>query len=52
MDKYSQSEGLQGFFEQMGVPEHEENAIDRSLTPEIINKVLTTAADYDMIIRA
>lgn len=43
--------GFRNFFEQLGVPEHEENAINKSLAPEIINKVMTTAAEFDMIIK-
>ena len=43
--------GFRIFFEQIGVPESEENAIDKSLAPEIIDKVITTAAEYDMIIK-
>ena len=43
--------GFRNFFEQIGVPESEENAIDKSLAPEIIDKVITTAAEYDMIIK-
>lgn len=42
--------GFRNFFEQIGVPENEENATDKSLAPEIINKVMTTAAEFDMII--
>lgn len=43
--------GFRDFFEQMGVPENEENAVEKSVAPEIINKVMATAADYDMIIK-
>lgn len=43
--------GFREFFEQMGVAETEENAIEKSLAPEIINKVIETAAEYDMIIK-
>ncbi len=43
--------GFRTFFEQLGIPESEENATEKSLAPEIINKVITTAADYDMIIK-
>lgn len=43
--------GFRDFFEQLGVPENEENAIDKSIAPEIINKVMTTAAEFDMIIK-
>ncbi|UWX56669.1 cupin domain-containing protein [Maribacter litopenaei] len=43
--------GFRDFFEQLGVPENEENAVEKSVAPEIINKVMATAADYDMIIK-
>jgi len=43
--------GFRSFFEDMGVSETEENAIEKSLAPEIINKVMATAANYDMIIK-
>ena len=43
--------GFRNFFEQFGIPENEENATDKSLAPEIINKVMTTAAEFDMIIK-
>jgi hypothetical protein len=43
--------GFRDFFEQMGVPENEENAIEKSLAPEIINKVMATASEFDMIIK-
>ena len=44
--------GFREFFEQMGVPESEENAVEKSVAPEIINKVITTAAEFDMIIKS
>ncbi len=43
--------GFRDFFEQMGIPENEENASDKSLASEIIDKVIATAAEYDMIIK-
>lgn len=43
--------GFRTFFEQMGVPEDEENAIEKSIAPEIIEKVMESASDYDMIIK-
>lgn len=43
--------GFRSFFEKFGVSENEENAVERSIAPEVINKVMTTAADYDMIIK-
>ena len=42
--------GLYKFFETFGVPTEEENAASKSLHPEIIQKVLATAADFDMTI--
>lgn len=43
--------GFRSFFEQMGIPETEENAIGKSISQEIINKVMATAAEFDMIIK-
>ncbi|EAZ80474.1 cupin domain-containing protein [Algoriphagus machipongonensis] len=43
--------GFRSFFDQMGIPENEENAIEKSVAPEIIGKVMSTAAQYDMIIK-
>ena len=43
--------GFRDFFELMGVPESEKNAQDRSVAPEIIQKVISTAGDFDMIIK-
>ena len=43
--------GFREFFEDLGVDENEQNAIEKSIAPEVINKVITTAADYDMIIK-
>lgn len=43
--------GFRNFFDKMGIPESEENASDRSLAPEILDKVITTAAEFDMIIK-
>lgn len=43
--------GFRDFFEQMGVSEDEENAIEKSVAPEVIQKVMATAANYDMIIK-
>ena len=42
--------GFRAFFEQMGISEDEENAVEKSLTPELIQKVITTAPEYDMVI--
>lgn len=44
--------GFRSFFEDMGISEEEENAIEKSVAPEVINKVMATAANYDMIIKA
>ncbi len=43
--------GFRIFFEEIGIPENEENAIEKSIAPEIISKVMATASDYDMIIK-
>lgn len=43
--------GFRSFFEKMGIPETEENAIGKSVSQEIINKVMATAAEFDMIIK-
>lgn len=43
--------GFSSFFEQMGIPEDEANAVEKSVAPEVINKVMATAADFDMIIK-
>lgn len=43
--------GFRNFFEQMGIPATEENATEKSLDPAIINKVMTTASEFDMIIK-
>lgn len=43
--------GFRTFFEQIGVPEEEENAVEKSLAPEVINQVIATASDFDMIIK-
>ena len=44
--------GFRSFFEMMGVSESEENAREKSLAPEIIQKVIATAKDFDMLIKA
>ena len=38
------------FFETFGVPASEDNAIMKSVEPEIIQKVLAMASDFDMAI--
>lgn len=43
--------GFKRFFEQLGIPADEENAVDKSIAPEVIDKVMTTAAEFDMIIK-
>ena len=42
--------GFLKFFENLGVSDNEENAEIKSLSPEIIQKVMVTAPNYDMII--
>ncbi len=42
--------GFAKFFENLGVSEKEEQADIKSLSPEIIQKVIKTASLYDMII--
>ncbi|MCL6267301.1 cupin domain-containing protein [Flagellimonas myxillae] len=44
--------GFAQFFETFGVPENEEHAIKKSVQPEVIQKVLQTAANFDMLIPA
>lgn len=39
------------FFHNYGIPASEENAMQKSVSPEIIQQVLETAGDYDMIIK-
>ena len=42
--------GFLKFFENLGVSENEEQADIKSLSPKIIQEVIETASDYDMII--
>jgi len=42
--------GFLRFFEQMGVSVKEDNAFEKSVHEEVIQKVLQTAAEYDMLI--
>ena len=42
--------GFYKFFEEIGVPIEEQDAMKKSLHPELINKVVLTAADFDMTI--
>lgn len=43
--------GFRDFFDKMGVPVSEENAQEKSVTPEIIKKVIDNAESFDMIIK-
>ena len=43
--------GFRDFFEQMGVSENEDDAATKSVAPEIVQKVIATAEDFDMIIK-
>ena len=43
--------GFRSFFEKMGVPINEENAKIKSMAPEMVNQVVNSAKDYDMIIK-
>ena len=43
--------GFRNFFDQMGIPENEENANEKSLASDIIDKVMASASEYDMIIK-
>ena len=43
--------GFRNFFEDVGVSASEENAQANSVAPEVIQKVIATAADYDMVIK-
>jgi len=43
--------GFRDFFEELGIPEGEENAQERSLAPEVLQKVMATAGDFDMLIQ-
>ena len=43
--------GFRNFFEKFGVPENEEDAVEKSIAPEVIDNVMTTAAQFDMIIK-
>ena len=44
--------GFRSFFDKMGIPAETENAQLKSITPEIIQKVIETAGEFDMIIKA
>ncbi|PZD77876.1 cupin domain-containing protein [Mesonia sp. K7] len=43
--------GFRQFFESLGVPEKIDNAAQLSLAPEIIQKVIETASNYDMYLK-
>jgi len=43
--------GFLSFFEEMGIPESESEAMKKSVDESIINKVMQTAANYDMHIK-
>jgi len=43
--------GFKRFFEELGIPEDEENAVEKSIAPEVIDKVMASAADYDMVFK-
>ncbi|MDC7996545.1 cupin domain-containing protein [Gilvibacter sediminis] len=44
--------GFRDFFETLGVDADQQNAVEQSVAPEVIQQVIQTAADYDMIIKA
>ena len=43
--------GFLSFFEEMGIPASEEDAIRKSIDKSVINKVMAEAASYDMHIK-
>ena len=43
--------GFLKFFEELGVPDNEDEARQRSVDPAIIQRVMDTAANYDMMIQ-
>ncbi len=43
--------GFRSFFERVGIPATEENAVEKSVAPEVINQVVASAAEFDMIIK-
>ncbi len=43
--------GFREFFETMGLPSDQDSAQENSMAPEIIQKVMATAADFDMVIK-
>ena len=43
--------GFMDFFEHIGVPSDEENAQEKSAQPELIQKVIKMAPDFDMLMQ-
>lgn len=43
--------GFSAFFETLGISIEEENAQEKSISSDIIHQVITTAAEYDMLIK-
>lgn len=43
--------GFRNFFENLGIAESDSNAQEKSVAPELIEKVITTATNYDMILK-
>ncbi len=43
--------GFRNFFDEMGIPAKNENAQLKSISPEIIQKVIQSAENFDMIIK-
>ncbi len=43
--------GFRNFFETLGVSVNAPDAQEKSVAPEIIQEVIKTAGDYDMIIK-
>lgn len=43
--------GFRKFFENLGIPITENNALELSLAPEVIQQVIRTAEDFDMYIK-
>lgn len=42
--------GFYRFFDAIGVPDDDHNAIEKSIQPEVVGKVIAMANDYDMTI--
>jgi mannose-6-phosphate isomerase-like protein (cupin superfamily) len=43
--------GFLSFFKSFGVDVHQQNAVEKSVDKKMIEKVLSTAADFDMVIK-